>query len=184
MFLLSIILFIAFSFSSALADSPDYSRKFAFSLAVGRNKPILGNKFDDRADGENVFGFYGRYQFGRSSGIQFGYTRYDWSHSPTAARIYDLVYLHRMHPREYWTPVWGLGLGLVDIAHYNVDEDLKIGLKARVGAEYSLSPNMILDAVIDFQYVGKMPGEKHDMKIGDIYALAPQLILSYFFGSF
>lgn len=180
------ILILVFILSSltVFASAPDYSGKFAVSLAAGRNKPILGNDFDDRADGEFVFGLYGRYQINRKSGLQLGYTRYEWSHSPTAARIYDLVYLHRMSPQKYWTPIWGLGLGLVDIANYNVDENLKLGLKGRLGAEYSLSPNMIIDAVVDFQYVGKMAGERRDLKLGEIYALAPQIIISYFFGSF
>lgn len=170
--------------SSVFAEAPDYTNKFAVSMAAGRNKPVLGNRFDDRADGEFVFGLYGRYQFNRSSGVQLGYTRYEWSHSPTAARIYDLVYLHRLSPRDYWTPIWGAGIGLVDIANYNVDENLKLGLKGRLGAEYSLSPNMIIDAVVDFQFVGKMAGERRDLKLGEIYAIAPQLIISYFFGSF
>lgn len=167
--------------SLAMAESPDLSNKYGISAAAGRNKPILGNDFDDRADGEFVFGLYGRYQINRESGLQLGYTRYEWTHSPTAARIYDLVYLHRLTPRQYFTPIWGAGVGLVDIANYNVDENLKLGLKARVGIEYTLSPYMIVDAVIDYQFVNKMIGEDDNLTIGEIHAIAPQLILSYFF---
>jgi opacity protein-like surface antigen len=163
------------------AESPDLSKKFGLSLAAGRNKPVLGNRFDDRADGEFVYGFYGRYQINRESGLQLGYTRYEWSHSPTAARIYDLVYLHRLTPRKWFTPIWGVGVGLVDIANYDVDENLKLGLKARAGIEYTLSDNMIVDVVIDYQFVNKMIGEDDNLVIGEIHALAPQLILSYFF---
>lgn len=168
----------------AQADSPDFSRRFGISTAIGQNKPILGNRFDDRADGDFVFGLYGRYQINRESGIQLGYTRYEWDHSPTAARIYDLVYLHRLAPRKYFTPIWGLGVGLVDIANYNVDENLKLGLKARAGLEFILSKDLIVDAVVDYQYVNKMIGEDDNLTIGEINALAPQLILSYFFGHF
>ena len=164
----------------AFADSPDFSKRFGVSAAAGFNKPILGNAHDDRADGEFVSGLYGRYQFNRKSGVQLGYTRYEWTHSPTAARIYDLVYLHRMGPREWFTPIWGVGVGLVDIANYNIDENLKFGAKGRVGIEYSTGENVILDFVVDYQYVGKMPGERRDLKI-EMHALAPQIIATYFF---
>lgn len=172
---------LVFCSFSSFANSPDFSKRFGVSVAGGFNKPVLGNKFDDRADGEFVSGLYGRYQFTRSSGIQLGYTRYEWDHSPTAARIYDLVYMHRMGPREWFTPIWGVGVGLVDIANYNVDENLKLGLKGRVGIEYQTGENIILDFVVDYQYVGKMVGERRDLRIGDINAIAPQVILTYFF---
>lgn len=165
----------------AFSDSPDFSKRFGLSVAAGWNHPITGNDFDDRADGEFVFGMYGRYQFNRSSGMQLGYTRYEWTHSPTAARIYDAVYLHRMSPRKWFTPIWGLGAGLVDIANYDVDENLKLGLKARVGIEYSADDNLILDFVVDYQFVNKMIGEDDNLTIGEIHALAPQVIMSYFF---
>ena len=161
--------------------SPDLSKRFAISLAAGASIPIIDNEFDERADGDFVSGIYGRYQFNRSSGLQLGYTRYEWSHSPTAARIYDLVYLHRLSPRDWFTPIWGAGIGLVDIANYNVDENLKLGLKLRVGIEHALSEELILDFVIDYQFVNKMLGESDDLTIGEIHALAPQIIVSYFF---
>ncbi|MBA2404303.1 MAG: outer membrane beta-barrel protein [Bdellovibrionales bacterium] len=179
-FLLLPLIFASFN---TWSDSPNLSRRFGISLAAGKNKPFTGNDFDDRADGEFVFGLYGRYQFNQESGIQLGYTRYEWTHSPTAARIYDLVYLHRLKARKWFTPIWGVGAGLVDIANYNVDENLKLGLKARVGVEFMLSSNMIVDAVIDYQFVNKMVGEDDNLTIGEIHALAPQLILTYFFGS-
>jgi opacity protein-like surface antigen len=177
------LLFLILSFFSltAFANSPDFSERFGLSVAAGYNKPIGGNDFDDRADGDFVAGMYGRYQFNRKSGIQLGYTRYEWDHSPTAARIYDLVYMHRMGPREWFTPIWGVGVGLVDIANYNVDENLKLGLKARAGIEYSTGDNVILDFVVDYQYVGKMPGERRDLGVVEMSALAPQVILTYFF---
>lgn len=178
-----LLLFFIISINVSLAEAPDFSRRFAISAAAGRNKPILGNRFDDRADGDFVFGLYGRYQINRESGLQLGYTRYEWDHSPTAARIYDLLYLHRLAPRKYFTPVWGVGVGLVDIANYNVDENLKLGLKARAGVEYTLSQNLIVDAVIDYQFVNKMIGEDDNLTIGEIHAIAPQLIFSYFFGA-
>ena len=177
------LLFVILSFFSlsSFANSPDFSQRFGLSFAGGFNKPIGGNDFDDRADGDFVAGMYGRYQFNPKSGIQLGYTRYEWDHSPTAARIYDLVYLHRMGPREWFTPIWGVGVGLVDIANYNVDENLKLGLKARVGIEYSTGDNVILDFVVDYQYVGKMPGERRDLGVVEMNAIAPQVILTYFF---
>lgn len=177
-----LLLFLIFLISNySYSSAPDLSKRWGISAAAGFNKPILGNRFDDRADGEFVFGLYGRYQINRSSGLQFGYTRYEWSHSPTAARIYDLVYMHRLDPREWFTPIWGAGVGLVDIANYNVDENLKLGLKARGGIEYVISENMITDFVIDYQFVGKMPGERRNLTIGEMHALAPQAILTYFF---
>lgn len=88
----------------------------------------------------------------------------------------------RIMAKWHWfTPIWGLGIGLVDIANYNVDENLKPGYKARIGAEYVLSENMIIDGVLDFQYVSKMVGERRDLRPGEVYAIAPQIILSYFF---
>ena len=86
-----------------------------------------------------------------------------------------------MGPREWFTPIWGVGVGLVDITNYNVDENLKLGLKARAGIEYSTGDNVILDFVLDYQYVGKMPGERRDLGVVEMSALAPQVILTYFF---
>lgn len=177
-----LFLFIFFLTSFyANASSPDFSKRWGISAAAGFNIPILDNQFNHRADGEFVFGLYGRYQINRSSGLQLGYTRYEWSHSPTAARIYDLVYMHRLDPREWFTPIWGAGVGLVDIANYDVDENLKLGLKARGGIEYVISDNIITDIVVDYQFVGKMPGEKRSLAIGEMHALAPQAIVTYFF---
>ena len=179
--LLLALLLIVLSLNS-MANSPDLSGKYGLSIALGQNRPILGNEFDDRADSEFVFGMYGRYQINRESGLQLGYTRYEWDHSPTAARIYDLVYMHRLTPREYFTPIWGAGLGLVDIANYNVDENLKLGIKARAGIEYTLSRYWIADFVIDYQFVNKMIGESDNLTIGEIHALSAQVIFTYFFG--
>ncbi len=162
-------------------EAPNFSRRFGLSVAAGRSKPILSNKFDDRADGEFVSGFYGRYQINRTSGLQLGYTRYEWAHSPTAARVYDLLYLHRLASRKWFTPIWGAGAGLVDIANYNVDENLKLGLRARVGMEFALSNFIILDLVVDYQFVNRMIGEEDNLKCGEIHALAPQILMTYFF---
>lgn len=181
--MIKLLLLILITSTQAFAEAPDFSRRYGISAAAGRNKPILGNRFDDRADGDFVYGLYGRYQFNRESGFQLGYTRFEWDHSPTAARVYDFVYLHRLAPKKYFTPIWGLGVGLVDVANYNVDENLKLGLKARIGAEFILSKDLLLDAVVDYQFVNKMIGEDDNLTIGEIHALAPQLILSYFFGS-
>lgn len=177
---LTFLLLLLFLTAPTFADTPDFSHKFGFSLAAGRNEPIFNNEFDQKADGENVMGAYLRYQINKESGLQFGYTRYEWSNSPTAARIYDLVYMYRLAKRHWFTPILGAGVGLVDIAHYNVDENLKLGLKARVGVEYVISENMLIDGVIDYQYVGKMPGEEREITVGEMHAIAPQLILTYF----
>jgi opacity protein-like surface antigen len=176
-----LLLLLFFTSFYSHSSAPDFSKRWGISAGAGFNVPILDNKFDDRADGEFVFGLYGRYQINNSSGLQLGYTRYEWSHSPTAARIYDLVYMHRLTPWEWFTPIWGAGVGLVDIANYNVDENLKLGLKARGGIEYVISENIIIDFVIDYQFVGKMPGERRNITIGEMHALAPQAIMTYFF---
>lgn len=168
------------SFSS-LAAGYDLSRRFGISASTGWSKPILGNDFDDRADGGAVYGLYASYHVNDQSGLQLGYTRYDWTHSPTAIRVYDLMYTHRPLSDNRLTPLWGIGAGLVDIANYNVDENLKLGLRLRAGLEYAISPDLLLAGIVDFQYVNKMIGEDDNLTIGEIYALAPQLMLSFFF---
>lgn len=166
----------------ASSNAPDFSKRFGLALGAGYDRPIQGNKFDDRADGEFVHGLYGRYQFNRSSGLQLGYTRYEWSSSPTAERVYDAVYLHRLAPRDWFTPIWGAGLGLVDIANYNVDDNLKLELKVRAGVEFETDDNFIFTLVLDYQYVNKMPGEANgDLTIGEMYSLATQAFVTYFF---
>lgn len=72
-------------------------------------------------------------------------------------------------------------MGLVDIANYNVDENLKLALRARAGLEYEVSPNWLLAGVVDYQFVNHMLGEDDNLTIGEIHALASQLILSFFF---
>lgn len=175
------LLLLLFWSITSFAAGHDLSRRFGISGSAGWDKPVLGNKFDDRADGGFVFGLYASYHVNDESGFQLGYTRYDWTHSPTAIRVYDLMYTHRPLSDKRFTPLWGIGAGLVDIANYNVDENLKLGLRARAGVEYGISPDLILAAIVDFQYVNKMPGEDDNLTIGEIYALAPQLMLSFFF---
>ena len=164
---------------SAFADTYDLARRFGITVASGWQEPILGNRFDDRADGEAMYGLYGRYQLNQESALQFGYTRHDWHNSPTAARIYDVTYLYRTARDQGLSPVLGLGAGLVDIANYNVDENLKLGLRARAGIEYSLSPDFIFGAHVDYQFVNKMIGEDDNLTIGEMHILAPQVNLTY-----
>lgn len=172
-------LFLSFN---SFSKNYDLARRFGIAFAAGANRPILGNRFDDRAGGDFTFGAYATYQVNDESGFMLGYTRFDWAHCPTAIRLYDLMYLHRPKSESRFTPLWGIGAGLVDISNYNVDENLKLGLRARVGLEYGLSPDVLLAGVVDYQFVNKMIGEEDNLTIGEIHALAPQGILTFFFG--
>ncbi|MGE3608662.1 MAG: hypothetical protein AB7I27_03660 [Bacteriovoracaceae bacterium] len=176
------ILFLIFFFTShVFASAPDISKKFGIGGGLGRDLPVGGNKFDDRARGECVSGIYGRYQLTQSSGLIFGYTRYEWSRSPTAARVYDVVYMYRVASKHWVSPIFGAGIGAVDIAHYNVDENLKLGLKARSGVEFILNKNMLIDAAFDYQFVNRMIGEQDNLTIGEMHILAAEFMVSYLF---
>lgn len=152
-------------------------------VGYGFNKPMWRNKFDRRADGKSVMSLYGRYQHNPYFGLQFGYTRYEWQNTPTASRIYDVMALYRFTGKERGSFLAGLGIGGVDIANYNIDENLKTGLRARFGYEYSLTKKFLASLNVEYLFVGKMIGESRDLQAeGEFNTLSAQVHLSYFFG--
>lgn len=177
--LLSLVILLLFSLNTGAQDF-DLSYRWGIAATVGWQKTILGGKFDDRADGDSMHSLQGRYQFDAVKSILFGYTRYDWDNSPTAARVYDASLLFRTSPYKKLSPVLGFGIGGVDIANYNVDENIKFGARAKAGLEYGFSPDIFLTMSLDFQYVGKMVGESRDLVIGEMFILAPQIGFTYF----
>lgn len=177
------ILLAAFLSLGAIAQEFTLNKKFGVGGGYGFNKPMWRNKFDRRADGKSVMSLYGRYQHNPYWGFVFGYTRYEWQNTPTAARIYDVMGLYRFSGNERGSFLAGLGIGAVDIANYNIDENLKAGLRARVGYEYALTSRLFTSLNVEYLFVGKMIGERRDLQEeGEFNALSAQIHLSYFFG--
>jgi hypothetical protein len=162
-------------------DSPDLTHRLGVSLSAGFDIPVSGNNFDEDANGEFVAGIAGRYQLTPKSSLQLGYTRFEWSNSPAAVRLYDVMYIYRVTSLDWITPILGAGAGAVDIANYNIDENLKLGLRARLGAEWILSKEVVMDFVVDYLYVCQMPGEEGTLESNEIQAFAPQVVATYYF---
>lgn len=138
-------------------DSPDLTHRLGVSLSAGFDIPVSGNNFDEDANGEFVAGISGRYQLTPKSSLQLGYTRFEWSNSPAAVRLYDVMYLYRVTSLDWITPILG------------------------VGAEWIISKEVVMDFVVDYLYVCQMPGEEGDLESNEIQAFAPQVVATYYF---
>jgi outer membrane protein OmpA-like peptidoglycan-associated protein len=164
----------------AHSDTFDYSKKFGIGASFGYNTPVFGNIFNHAADGGESWGVHARYHLCASCGIEAAFTKQEFNDTNSALQVTDVLFFKRLKPMERFTPVFGAGLGVVDITHYDPNS-LKLGLKLRAGAEYALNQAFSLGLNVDYQNVNKMffgdnlPGR-------NINTLAARLGLTWYFG--
>lgn len=180
---LKVLALVALTSFSAVAEDYDLEGRFGIGGGAGWAIPILGNDFDDAADEDFMYQFHGRYHFSAANSLELNFSRYDFEGTDIGAKTYDLLYSVRLAPKNRFSTILGLGVGAADLSNYNTDNDLKLSMKARAGFQYALSQDIYASAFVDYVYINKMVGDQDDLTIGEIHALAPQLALTFYFGS-
>lgn len=164
----------------ALAENFDYTGRWGIGGSLGYNTPIFGHNFNTAADGGETWGGHVRYHLCDSCGLEAAFTKHEFSDTKTALQVTDILFFKRLSPTSRFTPVIGAGAGVVDVS--DTDEDnLKLGLKLRGGAEYALNQNFSLGLNIDYQHVNKMLFSDN-LDGRNIHALAGRVGLTYYFG--
>ena len=164
----------------SFAQSYDYSKKWGLGGSYGYTTPIFGNNFNTEADGGESWSIYGRYHFNAADALEAAFTKHEFQDTTKALNVSDLTYVRRFLPMERFTPIAGIGVGVVDVNNYDPGS-LKLGLKLRAGVEYALTNALNLGLNLDYQQVNKMlfadnlPGR-------NIHALAARVGLTWYFG--
>lgn len=177
MILSGILLLTLFSTVEAF----DQTGKTAIGVTGGRVFPFGSNKFNDEADGSWAYGGYIRHGINPNWGIDVAATRqnYDKICTCTRSNIVDVLGFYRFKGTEDFTPIAGLGLGVVDNGKH---QNLHLGTRARVGMEKAINENVAVGMNFDYQGVRKMPGAKKGPQPSDINTITPKLELTWYFG--
>lgn len=175
------ILFLFLILSSGLASAYDYTGKFGLGGNAGYNFPVFGNPFNKTADADWLWGIHGRYHFNTQWGVEVGYSRHEFEDTTIAAQVFDGLAFYRLNGTARFTPVLGLGVGVVDLTNYS-QNSLKMGIKARVGAEYAFTECLSGAFNVDYQRVDKMLfGDNMPGRVAHI--IAPRVALTWYFGA-
>lgn len=172
--------------SASFATTYDFSRRLGIGGGAGYSYPIQGNDFDDLAREKAMWNAHLRYNMTPSSAFQLNYSQQEYDRTDINARVGDLMYLYRFKEADRFTPIFGLGAGVADLDEID-DDSLRFAARARLGIEYALSEDLIASLFADYQYVGEMPfnGDKDPLTQipgREIFALIPQVGLTFFFG--
>lgn len=180
------LLFLIFAVSAVEAKTYDFSRRLGIGGSGGYTFPTNGNRFDDFADGDVTWGGHARYQLTPASGLQLNYSRYDFKDTDIAAGVMDLMYLYRINEGDRITPVLGLAAGVADMDNISPFHDgAKFASRVRAGFEFAVTDDLLASVYADYQYIGKMPGNsgsRDGLPGQEIFAIVPQIGLTYFFG--
>lgn len=181
------LLFVPFLLLGSFAFAEDnihLGKRFGLGAGAGLSAPIWSNKFDDSADTGFMWNMHARYQFTDAHGLEFNWAKHNWEDTDVDAQVYDLMYLYRSNPTGMFSGIWGLGAGVANLNDIDPEDNLKFAARARAGIEMALNDDLLISAVIDYQYITKMLGAgSGEMPTGEIHAIVPQLNLTYFFGS-
>ena len=176
------VLALSLAVSSVHASEYNLAGRFGLGGGAGWSIPILGNDFDEEADEDFTYNFHARYHFTAPHALEFNYSRYDFEGVDINAKTYDLIYTLRLAPEKRFSTILGLGAGATDLSNAGVEDNIKLALKARAGFQYALSQDIVATALVDYVFINKMPGEKNNLTMDEIHALAPQLNLTFYFG--
>lgn len=165
---------------TGVASAYDYTGRFGIGGNAGYNFPVFGNNFNTAADSDWLWGMHGRYHFNSNWGVEAGYSRHEFADTTIAAQVFDGLAFYRFKGTERFTPVAGLGAGVVDLSHYSPNS-LKMGLKARIGAEYAINECLSAAFNVDYQRIDKMLfGDNMPGRVAHI--IAPRVALTWYFG--
>lgn len=164
----------------AFANTYDYSKKWGIGASYGYNTPVFGNTFNTAADADDTWGLHLRYHLNESTGLEAGFTKHEFEDTTSAIQVTDVTWFKRLKATDRLSPIFGAGAGVVDITNY-AENNLKLGLKLRAGAEYALTQCLSLGLNIDYQHVDKM-FFSDNLDIGNIEILSGRVGLTWYFG--
>jgi OOP family OmpA-OmpF porin len=176
--------------TSSWSKTFDFADRFGIGGGGGWAFPIQGNGFDDLADDELMWNVHARYNLTPQDGLQLNYSMFEFENTDINARVMDLMYIYRINEGDKLTPILGIGAGVADMGNIKPFHDgLKFAARARAGFEYALTDDFLASAFVDYQYIGKMPNSGESEEDNDegipgqeVFALVPQVGLTYFFG--
>lgn len=163
------------------ASAYDYSKKIGLGASFGYNTPVFGNHFNTEADGGQTWGLHGRYHLNSAYGLEGAFTKHEFDDTTKALNVMDVLFFKRLNPTGRFSPVLGVGAGVVDVKNYPEDKSLKLGLKLRAGAEYALAQCLSLGFNLDYQQVNKM-FFRDNLDGRNIHTLAGRVGLTWYFG--
>lgn len=164
----------------AVAQTYDYSKKWGIGGSVGYNTPVFGNPLNTAADGDSLWGAHLRYHYNQASGVELAFSRHELSDTKIAAQVTDVTWFKRLAPTSRFSPLFGLGAGVVDLTNYDPG-NLKLGLKARAGAEYAINKAFSIGANVDYQHINKMLFSDN-LPTRNGHILAGRVALTWYFG--
>jgi outer membrane protein OmpA-like peptidoglycan-associated protein len=181
MFMKKILVLSSLLLSSvAFSQTFDYNKKWGLGGSGGFNFPIFGNDFNTEADSGETWSLYGRYHLTSADAIEAAFTKHEFQDTTKALNVSDITYVRRFLPMDRFTPIAGIGAGLVDISNYDPGS-LKLGLKLRAGMEYAITNSWNLGLNVDYQHVTKMLFDDN-LPGHNIHVIAARLGLTWYFG--
>lgn len=163
---------------SSQAFASDLAGKFGIGANIGFPVPSFGNAFNDVADGEYSVGINGRYNFTSNFGLEVGYSRMEFKHSPLKFDNGNVLALYRTAGADDFSFVVGAGLAATKIKNFS-PSNIKLSSLLRAGIEANLTENLVLNAHVDYQYVSKMMG---DMPGSRAHVISPVVGVTWYFG--
>jgi len=171
--LLTILMVVALQ-----AQAFDYTGKFGIGGSIGPD--FAGKPFNDAADENANWGAHLRYHFTNKYSFELGYNLHDFDESAINAKVYDLALLYQCGTYARFSPVIGLGLGAVELQNYN-PSSFKLGARAILGFEYSLSEYLSAGIRAEYQRIGKM-SSSNNSSLRTVNVLTPKFIITWYFG--
>jgi hypothetical protein len=157
--------------TNAHAQIFPYTERFGIGGSWGLNAPVFGNTFNSDAGADQTWDIHARIHLNASSGLEAAFTKHEFAEVTTAAQVSDLTYFRRLYATQIFSPLLGVGAGVVDLTHYE-SSSLQLGLKLRGGFEYTLVNHANLGFNIDYQYASS-----------NIHILAMRVGLTWYIGS-
>lgn len=174
-------LFVVTASAPALAQY-DLTKRFGVGGGAGWNFPLWKNRFDNAAESGGTYNFHVRYNTSARDGFQISYTPYEFDDVSVRAKVWDVMYLQRLKPTARWSPVWGIGVGLAELANYQDDDNWHLAAKARIGVQYAITQNLYASVDVDYQWIDYVKGKTGVANLGAIHTIAPQANLTWYFG--
>jgi outer membrane protein OmpA-like peptidoglycan-associated protein len=169
--------------SSAMAETYDLSNRIGIGGGYGYTFPVLGNRFDDKAQEDFTWNGHARIQSSAANAWQFQYSALNFKRTRIDAEVFDITYLNRWRPVDRFTPVWGIGAGLADTERTGDGRATKLALKARMGMEYMLTRDLMGSLTADYQFINKMPWDHAShANTGEMHTITGMANLTVFFG--
>lgn len=185
----TLLLSLTFCFSASAEDNYDLSGRWGVGGGAGMHTIVKPSVYKDSLDEGFAGSLWGRYHLNSRVGFELAYTRLMFDYKPSGfdgwdptADVVDFSVAYRAWPLKRAHLLVQLGLGYVRFTDANpLDRDDKyddLAVKARIGGEYMIKPNLALAAHADYYYLNLGSGNNSQLQ-----TLAPMIALTYYFGA-